>query len=71
MDDDRDFAEESYWRSFCAECDGKCVSTTGHAELFHEHDWYDFATLYNEDALRLMVSVRCSECGERSWRERS
>jgi hypothetical protein len=33
MDDQRDYAEENYWRYYCPECDGRCTSTNGHAEL--------------------------------------
>src|SRR4051812_8403643 len=33
MDDQRDYAEESYWRGYCPECDGPCTSLDGHADL--------------------------------------
>ncbi len=35
-DEQRDEAEEAYWRNFCPECDGRCESTNGHAELDEE-----------------------------------
>lgn len=36
-DQDRDYTEENYWRNYCPECDGQCVSENGHAELFEPH----------------------------------
>jgi hypothetical protein len=38
QDQQRDYAEEAYWRNYCPECDGPCRSTTGHADLLTDEN---------------------------------
>lgn len=58
MSDDRDYAEEAYWRDYCGECDGKCQSPDRHAAEIAAAQQQTVAEVMAEEDARVDESMK-------------